>query len=97
MEPNFTSFSSHKQLQDTARIMVWLRSWFGRESRLDEKVCDQDYAGKGTIEDPFVIDFLHDDGQDALGFSKGRKMGIAVLQVRSSSISSKHGSNMLTR
>lgn len=49
-------------------------------TRLDDHVCNQTYAGSGTDDDPYIVDFLHHDRQDAMNFPKGRKWAIAVLQ-----------------
>ncbi|KIW35707.1 uncharacterized protein PV07_02391 [Cladophialophora immunda] len=49
-------------------------------TRLDDDVCRQNYAGSGTVDDPYIVDYLRDDLQDALNFSKGRKWAIAISQ-----------------
>ncbi|KAK4234846.1 MFS transporter [Achaetomium macrosporum] len=49
-------------------------------TRLDDDVCNQHYTGKGTDDDPYIVDYLPNDRQDAMTFSKGRKWAIAVLQ-----------------
>jgi hypothetical protein len=53
---------------------------FSSARRLDDDVCNQNYAGNGTDDDPYIVDYLHNDRQDAMNFSKGRKWAIAVLQ-----------------
>ena len=57
----------------------WIQSLLLR-TRLDDDVCNQNYAGSGTDDDPYIVDYLHNDRQDAMNFSKGRKWVIAVLQ-----------------
>jgi MFS family permease len=49
--------------------------------RLDEDVCNQNYSGKGTPDDPYVIDFLPNDSQDAMNLTMSRKWAITVLQA----------------
>lgn len=49
-------------------------------SRLDEDIWNQNYTGIGTDDDPYIIDYLHNDTQDAMKFSKRRKWAIAILQ-----------------
>lgn len=49
-------------------------------TRLSDDVCNQDYSGNGTDDDPYIIDYLHNDRQNAMNFSKGQKWAIAVLQ-----------------
>ncbi|KAE9369873.1 MFS general substrate transporter [Stipitochalara longipes BDJ] len=50
---------------------------------LDNDVCSQNYAGKGTADEPYVIDYLQNDSEDALAFPMQRKWAIAVLQSMS--------------
>jgi hypothetical protein len=52
-------------------------------TQLDDDVYKQSYAGHGTNDDPYVIDFLRNDRQNAMSFSKGRKWGMAVPQALS--------------
>jgi hypothetical protein len=68
-----------QQVKDSSRRMSWIRSLLLR-TRLDDDVCNQNYAGNGTDDDPYIVDYLHNDRQDAMNFSKGRKWAIAVLQ-----------------
>ncbi|KAH8907819.1 MFS transporter [Coniochaeta sp. PMI_546] len=46
----------------------------------DDDVPQRNYVGKGTDDDPYIVDYLHNDRQDAMNFSKGRKWAIAILQ-----------------
>lgn len=47
---------------------------------LSQDVRSQKYAGKGTDDDPYIVDYLHNDPQDAMNFSYGRKWAIAIFQ-----------------
>ncbi|KAL7902997.1 MFS general substrate transporter [Trichoderma sp. SZMC 28014] len=66
----------------SSRRKSWIPS-FLRHTRLDDDVCNQDYPGNGTADDPYVIDFLQNDGEDALNFSKTRKWAIVITQALS--------------
>ncbi|KAI1737569.1 MFS transporter [Xylaria scruposa] len=69
-----------QQAKDSPQRMPWIRSFLLGPRRLDDDVCRQNYAGSGTDDDPYIVDYLPDDGQDAMNFSKGRKWAIAILQ-----------------
>jgi hypothetical protein len=66
-----------KDSGSSRRIISWIRSF---HTRLDDDVCNQTYAGNGTVDDPYIIDYLHNDRQDAMNFTKGRKWAVAILQ-----------------
>ncbi|KAI1137546.1 MFS transporter [Hypoxylon sp. FL0543] len=68
-----------QRVKDSSRRMPWIRSPLSR-GRLDDDVCNQNYAGSGTHDDPYIVDYLRDDPQDAMNFPKGRKWAIALLQ-----------------
>ncbi|KEF63209.1 uncharacterized protein A1O9_01186 [Exophiala aquamarina CBS 119918] len=68
-----------QRVKGSSGRMSWMRSLLPR-TRLDDDVCHQSYTGKGTPDDPYIVDYLHNDPQDAMNFSKGRKWAIAVLQ-----------------
>jgi multidrug resistance protein len=72
----------HQRVKDSTRSMSRVRSYFCG-TRLDESVCSQNYSGKGTADDPYVIDYLQNDYQDAMNFPMQRKWAIAVLQSMS--------------
>lgn len=78
-EPVASDDDAPQRVKGTSRRMSWIR-YLLQHTHLDEDVCNQNYAGNGTEDDPYVIDYLHNDRQDAMGFSKGRKWAIAVLQ-----------------
>jgi hypothetical protein len=82
-EPTVSSLDNHQRVQDSPRSMAGIESYFFRTRRLDENVCNQDYSGKGTADDPYVIDYLQNDYQDAMDFPMKRKWAIAVLQSMS--------------
>lgn len=48
--------------------------------RLDDDVRSQNYSGTGTVNDPYIVDYLQNDRQDAMNFSRRRKWAIAILQ-----------------
>lgn len=83
-EPPVSSLDTHQRVQDSPRSIAGIGSYvFRTRRRLDENVCNQDYSGKGTADDPYVIDYLQNDYQDAMGFPIQRKWAIAVLQSMS--------------
>lgn len=67
------------RVKDSSRRMSWIRSLL-LHTRLDDDVCNHNYAGNGTDDNPYIVDYLHNDRQDAMGFTKGRKWAIAVFQ-----------------
>ena len=78
-EPAVSDDDVPQGVKDSSRRMPWIRSLLLR-TRLDDEVCNQNYAGNGTDDDPFIVDYLDNDGQDAMNFPKGRKWAIAILQ-----------------
>lgn len=83
MAPHLKSADSkgaiEEQLNAPNRYMSWIRSLVFHTS-FDDDVWHQNYTGHGTYEDPYVVDYLHNDRQDAMNFSKGRKWAISILQ-----------------
>lgn len=77
-EPAVSDDDVPQPVKDSSRRMSWIRSLILR-TRLDDDVCNQNYAGNGTEDDPYIVDYLHNDRQDPLTFSKGRKWAIAIL------------------
>lgn len=69
-----------QRFKDSSRRQSKIRSFLLFRTQLDDDVCKQTYAGNGTADDPYIVDYLHNDGQDAMNFPKGRKWAIAVLQ-----------------
>ena len=68
-----------QRVNSSSRRNFWIRSRLLRTS-LEDDVCKQDYAGSGTDDDPYIIDFLYNDRRDAMNSSKGRKWVTVVLQ-----------------
>lgn len=50
-----------------------------RPGGVDESVVNHNYAGHGTPESPFVVDFLPDDARNPLMFPKWKKWTITML------------------
>ncbi|KAI9713835.1 MAG: hypothetical protein M1820_000565 [Bogoriella megaspora] len=67
-----------QRVKNSCQRLSWIQSLLLR-TRLDDDVCNQNYAGNGTNDDPYIIDCLHNDRQDAINFPKGRKWAIAIL------------------
>jgi len=67
-----------KRDKNRSQCVSWIRPLL--HTRLDDHICNQNYAGNGTADDPYIVDYLHNDSQDAMNFSKGRKWAIAILQ-----------------
>ncbi len=65
-----------------SRQLSWMPSFF-LGTQLDDDVCKQIYPGNGTPEDPYVINYLPNDRQNAREFSKGRKWSMALFQALS--------------
>lgn len=78
-EPALSDDDVPQRVKNSSQHMFRIRSLFVHK-RLDDDVCNQNYVGKGTDDDPYIVDYLHNDRQDAMNFSKGRKWAIAILQ-----------------
>ncbi|KAK7416001.1 hypothetical protein QQZ08_012154 [Neonectria magnoliae] len=50
-------------------------------SVVSEDILNHEYAGSGTDQAPFLVDFVQDDPQDAMAFSKSKKWTITFLQA----------------
>ena len=48
-------------------------------SLITPKVLNWDYEGSGTVEDPFVVEFIPNDPRDPLNFSSFKKWAITLL------------------
>ena len=68
-----------RQVKNSFRFISPIQSLF-LHARLDGDICGQTYSGNGTDNDPYIVDYLHNDRHDAMKFSKGRKWAIAILQ-----------------
>ncbi|KAG0644967.1 Major facilitator superfamily multidrug transporter mdrA [Hyphodiscus hymeniophilus] len=80
--PSVPSSNDYQQDEESLRNMSGIRSYFSR-MRLDENVCNQNYSGNGTADDPYVIDYLQNDYQDAMNIPMPRKLAITILQAMS--------------
>ncbi|KAI1408882.1 MFS transporter [Hypoxylon sp. FL1857] len=78
-EPAISDDVPQRVKDSSSQRTSWIRSFLPC-TRLDDDVCHQNYAGNGTDDDPYIVDYLHDDRQDAMNFPKGRKWAIAILQ-----------------
>nr|POE90157.1 efflux pump fubt [Quercus suber] len=78
-EPSNTNDDSPHQTKHSARHNSWIRTLLLR-TQLDEVVYNQTYTGSGSAGDPYIVDYLHNDRQDAMNLSKQRKWAIAILQ-----------------
>ncbi|OAA36873.1 Major facilitator superfamily domain, general substrate transporter [Metarhizium rileyi] len=81
-EPSISSSDDHQRVKEFPPNSSRNRSHFFH-TRLDDDVCNQKYSGKGTADDPYVIDYLPDDRQDPLNMSMQRKWVITFLQAMS--------------
>ncbi|KAK1766625.1 MFS transporter [Phialemonium atrogriseum] len=78
-EPAVSDDDVPQRVKDSSRRMSWIQSLLLR-THLDDDVCNQSYAGNGTDDHPYIVDYLHNDRQDAMNFPKGRKWATAILQ-----------------
>lgn len=69
-----------KRVKDYFRRIFWVQSTVSLP-RPDDNDCNRDYAGSGTQQDPYLVDYLQDDPQDAMRMSKGRRYTIALVQA----------------
>ena len=69
-----------KRVMDYFRRIFWVQSIISLP-RPDNHDCNQDYAGSGTQEDPYLIAYLQDDPQAAMKMSNGRRYPIALVQA----------------
>jgi predicted MFS family arabinose efflux permease len=79
-EPAVSDDDVAQRAKNSFRHTPWIRSLLFFRTSLNDDVCNQNYAGSGTDDDPYIIDYLHNDSQDAMNFSRGRKWAIAILQ-----------------
>ena len=78
-DPGVSDDDIPQQIKDSSRRTSWIRSLLFH-TRLGDDVYNRNYPGSGTNDDPYIVDFLHNDRQDAMNFSIGRKWTIAILQ-----------------
>jgi hypothetical protein len=48
---------------------------------LDDAVLNHKYAGEGTTESPYLVEFLPNDPRNAMNFSQSKKWAITILQA----------------
>lgn len=60
--------------------MSWIRSLCHRTDFHGDRL-DETYTGSGTQEDPYIVDYLQNDHQDAMRFSDVRKWTTALSQA----------------
>ncbi|KAI0143424.1 MFS transporter [Xylariaceae sp. FL1272] len=78
-DPAVSNDDLSPQAKPYVGTMPWIRS-FVHPQHLDDGVQSQPYPGNGTDADPYIIDYLLDDHEDAMNFSKARKWAISLLQ-----------------
>ena len=49
------------------------------QTKVEDHVRYQNYAGSGTAKDPYIIDYLQDDHEDAMSFPIARKRTMVVF------------------
>ncbi|KAL9485426.1 hypothetical protein ACSS6W_004215 [Trichoderma asperelloides] len=81
-EPSVSSSDDTQRVENSPQSRSGILSYFFT-TRLDEDVCIHEYSGKGTADDPYVIDYLQNDSQDPLNMPMARKWTITVLQAMS--------------
>jgi hypothetical protein len=80
-EPSVSSSDDHEQVKVSPQNMTGIRSFFSRS--LNDDVCNHNYSGKGTENEPYIIDYLENDSQDAMNIPTARKWIVTVLQAMS--------------
>ncbi|GFP51855.1 efflux pump FUB11 [Trichoderma asperellum] len=81
-EPSVSSSDDTQRVENSPQSRSGILSYFFT-TRLDEDICIHEYSGKGTADDPYVIDYLQNDSQDPLNMPMARKWTITVLQAMS--------------
>ena len=51
------------------------------QTLITQEVLDYSYPGSGTEQDPFVVDFLHEDARNPMHMPKSTKWLISVLMA----------------
>lgn len=51
------------------------------QTGVTQAVLDYKYAGQGTTESPYIVDFLPDDSYNPVSFSRSRKWTITLIQA----------------
>lgn len=77
-ETDSSSSSDLRRAKDLPGHLSWIQSLLFHT--LSDDVYDHNYPGSGTDDDPYLVDYLHSDSQDAMNFTNGRKWAITILQ-----------------
>ncbi|VUC35402.1 unnamed protein product [Clonostachys rosea] len=77
-ETDTSSSEDIRQSKDFSQPISWIQSLLFHT--LSDDVYNQDYPGNGTDDDPYLVDYLHNDSQDAMNFTNRRKWAITILQ-----------------
>ncbi|KAJ4505608.1 hypothetical protein HRR83_008607 [Exophiala dermatitidis] len=80
-EPAVSNGNAPERVHNSSRHISRIRSLILPGTYLDDvNVCNDSSTGRGTTENPYIVEYADHDRHDALNFSKGRKWAIAVLQ-----------------
>ncbi|KAG9790334.1 synaptic vesicle transporter, partial [Aureobasidium melanogenum] len=80
-EPAVSNRNARERVPNSSRHISRIRSLILPGTDLDDvDVCNDSSTGRGTTENPYIVEYTDHDRHDALDFSKGRKWAIAVLQ-----------------
>ncbi|UKZ84091.1 uncharacterized protein TrAFT101_000014 [Trichoderma asperellum] len=71
-KPSISSSDNTQRVKDSPQSRSGILSYFFN-TRLNEDVCIHKYSGKGTADDPYVIDYLQNDSQDPLNMPMAQK------------------------
>ncbi|CAH0057677.1 unnamed protein product [Clonostachys solani] len=77
-ETDTTSSEDSRPAKDLSRHISWIQSLLFHT--LSDDVYNQTYPGNGTNDDPYLVDYLHNDCQDAMNFTNRRKWVTTVFQ-----------------
>lgn len=66
-------------VRNSALPRSWIRSHILRV-HLEDEVYNHHYHGSGTDKDPYIVDYLDGDPQNAQNIPRGRKWAIAIFQ-----------------
>lgn len=68
-EPAISNDDVTQRIKDSTRLMSSIRSLLLR-MHFDDDACNQNYTSKGTDDDPYIVDYLQNDRQDAMNSSR---------------------------
>lgn len=78
-ESAFSNGNVSQRVDGTFGSISWIRSRLFH-THLHDNIYNQAYAGSGSINDPYIVEYFHNDSEDAMNFPKRRKWAIAILQ-----------------